>query len=131
MSFREGRIFGVERRFLLFLAVGGLNTLFGYGLFVALVALRLPIPVAMLLSTVGGVLFNFRTTGGIVFASRDASRIVRFVAVYALLYGANLAGLNALMAMGLGVYLASALLLAPMALLAYALNKTFVFREAA
>lgn len=131
MSFREGRIFGVERRFLLFLAVGGLNTLFGYGLFVALVALRLPIPVAMLLSTVGGVLFNFRTTGGIVFASRDGRRIFRFVAVYALLYGANLAGLSALMAMGLGVYLASALLLAPMALLAYALNKTFVFREAA
>jgi putative flippase GtrA len=42
-----------------FLLVGVLNTAFGYLLFALLLALGLKVPLALLLATVGGVLFNF------------------------------------------------------------------------
>lgn len=117
----------VDRRFLLFLVVGGLNTLFGYAVFALLVWVQMPYPAALLVAQILGVLFNFRTTGRLVFANRDNRRIVRFLGVYALLYGINLALLKVLIALHLSVYVASAGLILPMALLAYSLNKKFVF----
>ncbi len=119
----------IDRRFILFLFVGGVNTLFGYSVFVLLTFLQLAPSLALLLSTVAGVLFNFKTTGGIVFANRNNRLIVKFVLVYSLLYGINLSLLKVLMATGLGVYVASASLVIPMALLSFILNKRFVFSE--
>ncbi len=119
----------LDRRFILFLFVGGLNTLFGYSVFVLLTFLKLPPSLALLLSTIAGVLFNFKTTGGIVFANRNNRLIVKFVLVYALLYLINLGSLKLLLGAGIGVYLASASLLLPMALLSFILNKRFVFSE--
>lgn len=116
-----------ERRFYVFLVVGGLNTLFGYAMFSMLVWLALPYPLALLLAQVLGVLFNFRTTGRIVFANRDNRLLVKFFGVYALLYLVNLVLLKLLIALDLSVYFASALLILPMALLSFALNKKFVF----
>lgn len=121
----------VDRRFLLFLVVGGLNTLFGYATFSLLVWLRLPYPLALLLAQIIGVLFNFRTTGRIVFANRDNRLLVKFFGVYALLYLINLGLLKLLLTMSLSVYVASALLILPMALLSFALNKKFVFTRTA
>lgn len=123
-----GRL-AIDRQFLLFLVVGGVNTLFGYGCFVALIALQLPDWLAMALSTVMGVLFNFRTTGGIVFQNRDMKKLSRFFAGYAIGYGVNLTSLRLLMALGLNVYVASALLVLPMAVFGFVLNKTWVFRR--
>lgn len=119
----------IDGRFVRFLFVGAINTLFGYGCFVGLVFLGLPYPLALLLGTILGVLFNFKTTGTLVFANQDHRRLVRFVAVYALLYVLNLLGLKVLIGAGLSVYLASALLILPMALVSYHLNASFVFRE--
>lgn len=115
-------------RFARFLVVGGLNTLFGYALFVALVSLPIPRFVALLLSTVGGTLFNFRSTGSIVFAQQDPRLLWRFVAVYAALLGVNYAGLEALIARGLSVYVASAAMILPMAVLGFLMQRQFVFR---
>lgn len=116
-------------RFLKFLAVGVLNTLFGYSLYALLVFLGLEVSLAILLGTIVGVLFNFKTTGTLVFGSRDNRRIFRFVGVYAVLYGINVAGVKILMAFGLGSYLAGAAMLAPMAVLAFVLNRKLVFVE--
>lgn len=120
-----------DPRFLRFLAVGVLNTAFGYGLFLALVHLPIPLWLALLLSHTLGVLFNFKTTGGLVFANRDNRRLLHFGAVYGFLYVANLGALEALMALGLGVVPASALLILPMAALGFLLNRRFVFRPPA
>lgn len=80
-----------------FLLVGVLNTAFGYLLFALLLALGLKVPLALLLATVGGVLFNFQTIGRLVFRS-DAPlrRLARFVTVYAATYVLNLALLDTL-----------------------------------
>jgi len=117
----------LDRRFAKFLVVGVLNTAFGYSIYAALIYLGLHVSVAILIGTILGILFNFRTTGQLVFGSRDNRLFVRFVAVYAILYVLNVAGVEALLLAGVGKYLAGALMLVPMALLAFILNKTLVF----
>ena len=58
-----------RRPFARFLVVGVVNTLFGYGVFcLALWATQQP-TLAVVISTVLGVLFNFRSTGVVVFGS--------------------------------------------------------------
>lgn len=117
----------IDRRFFRFLAVGVLNALFGYGAYALLIFAGLHYGVATLLATVAGVLFNFRTTGRLVFGSRDSSLLWRFVGVYAALYGVNVLALRALKALGVDLYLAGALLIPPMAVLAFLLNRAVVF----
>jgi putative flippase GtrA len=120
----EGR-----RQFVRFLAVGAVNTAVGYGLFAAFVAIGLHYSVAVFLSTVLGILFNFQTIGRLVFRAHDPSRILRFFAVYGVTYVLNVAGLRALKEAGVGAYAGGALLLAPMAVVSFLLQRAFVFRR--
>jgi putative flippase GtrA len=113
-----------------FLAVGALNALFGYGLFALLIFLGVHYAAAVLLSTIAGVLFNFKTTGRLVFGSGDNRLLLRFVAVYAVVYAVNVLLLKALLAAGIGPYAGGALLILPMAALAFILMKRLVFTHA-
>lgn len=117
----------IDRRFLRFLAVGVLNTIFGYCAFAALLFVGVHYSLAALLSTVAGVIFNFFTTGRLVFDSREGSRIWRFVGVYGVIYLLNVVCLRLFKAAGVDLYLAGALLVPPMAVLAFVLNRAFVF----
>lgn len=114
-------------KFVRFILVGGLNTLFGYGLYALLIFIGLHYSLASLLGTILGVLFNFKTTGVIVFKSRDNKLIFKFFAVYGVIYLINLLGLYIFDLLVLDAYLAGAMLLLPMAVLAYWLNKKLVF----
>ncbi len=116
------------RRFARFLLVGGLNTLFGYLVFALLVYVGLHYSLAALLSTIAGVIWNFHTTGKFVFDNIERKRIVRFVGVYAALYGLNLLGLRAGQALGYDAYLSGAAMLLPSAVVGYVLNKLWVFQ---
>ena len=114
-------------RFLRFLLVGLLNTAVGYGLFAFFTWLGLLYPLAIGLATLGGVVFNFQSIGRLVFSGLHWSRLGRFVAVYSLLYGLNVAGVALLLNAGINVYVANALLIIPLALIAYLLQQKFVF----
>ncbi|QHI97916.1 GtrA family protein [Xylophilus rhododendri] len=116
--------------FVRFLFVGVLNSAFGYGCFAALLFLGLHYALAQLLATVCGVLFNFMTTGRLVFGSASPRLLGRFVLVYGVVYGCNVAGLAMLLHFGIGAYAAGALMLVPMAVLSYLLSKFFVFTHA-
>lgn len=115
------------RQFILFLAVGVLNTAFGYGCFALLLYIGLHYSMAALLGTVIGVLFNFCTTGRIVFRNANNRLLLRFIGVYIAGYCFNLLGLRVLVAAGVGPYGGGALLLLPAALLSYFLMRRFVF----
>lgn len=117
----------LRHRMVKFLAVGVLNTAFGYGVFALLLWLGLHYSAAALFATVLGVLFNFKTTGVLVFGSRDNRKIGRFVAVYGVVYGANVAGLWLLTQAGLNAYVGGLVLILPLALLAYFLQSKYVF----
>lgn len=119
----------LDRPLVRFLLVGGLNTGVGYGIFATLLYVNLSYPLALLLSTICGVLFNFKTIGALVFRNKDHSLIFKFVMVYGIIYLLNLSGIKMFKASGVNVYLGTAILLLPMALLAFVLNKKFVFNE--
>lgn len=108
--------------------VGGINTLFGYALFALLVWAGTPYPVAIAVATVAGVLFNFQTSGRLVFAGAPPGRFLRFLAVYCAVYVLNVAGVALLARLvGGNVYIANALVVPPLAVLAYVLQRNYVF----
>ena len=110
-----------------FLLVGLLNTIVGYSLFAFLVRIGLAYPLAIGLATLGGIAFNFQSTGRLVFNGAPWSRMGRFAGVYAVIYGLNVASVGLLLRCGLNVYLANALVILPLALLAYVLQQKLVF----
>jgi putative flippase GtrA len=117
------------RRFARFLVVGVINTLFGYGVFAALVLARLDSAAALALATVAGVIFNYFTTGKLVFANQGGAMLPRFILAYCLSYGANLAMLKGLERLGVDTLVAQALCLPPTVILSFALLRWFVFRD--
>lgn len=116
-----------QSRFLRFLMVGALNTAFGYSLYCLLLLAGMHYTLALVCSTVAGVLFNYRTTGRLVFGHRGQTLLVRFVFVYAICYGLNVLVLKVLAALGLSYYTGQALVTLPMAFVTFALNAHFVF----
>lgn len=114
-------------RFLQFLLVGGINTTFGYGAFVICLWLGMHYAAAVAAATGLGVLFNFKSTGTLVFKSQDNRRLPRFIGVYAIVYLVNVAGLAILLRCGIPEWLGGLILILPCAILSYALNSRYVF----
>ncbi|MDO8954822.1 MAG: GtrA family protein [Gammaproteobacteria bacterium] len=110
-----------------FLVVGGINALFGYGLFCLLIALKLPHIAAISLAYLCGVLFNFQTTGRLVFNSHNNSLILRFSMVYILLYFVNIGCLEVLNHFIHNWYINGAITTIFAAGLSFILNKYWVF----
>lgn len=119
----------LSSQLLRFLLVGGLNTAVGYGLFAIFVWAGLAYPIAIGLATVLGVAFNFQSTGRLVFGGAPLSLLLRFVAVYVVVYLLNVSAVGGLLRLGMGVYLANALVILPMALVAFVLQRKFVFAK--
>ena len=119
---------GESRRFARFLLVGGLNTLVGYGLFAGFILLGAASGLALAGATVLGILFNFGSTGRLVFGSGDAWLLPRFIAVYGVLFLINRAALLSLEQAGLAALLAQLLLVGPVAVATFLLMRTLVFR---
>lgn len=116
-----------RKRFVRFLLVGALNTLFGFAVYSALIVLGTTIWLALFAGTLLGTVFNFFTTGGYVFRDISLHRFPRFVVCYLLLYGVNLVLLEWLSLMLGDKILSQAILILPMALLSFFLMARFVF----
>lgn len=124
------KITGFSEQFILFLVMGGVNTVFYYFLYSLLIYMGLHYAAAVAAATVCGVLFNFQTFGRVVFKDFQPRLLGRFIGVYIVVYIANVAGLKLLEMAGLtDKYIAGAALVLPVALLGYILNKTFVFNR--
>ena len=115
------------RQFARFVAVGVVNTAFGYGLFAFFIYMGLHYTVASFLGTVLGIVFNFFTTGRLVFQNMDNSRLPWFFGVYGITYILGIIGLFFLDRMGLDMYRAGLLMIPPSAIISYLLNRQFVF----
>ena len=120
-------------RLLRFFIIGGVNTVFGYSAYAAFLFVGFHYAAAAFLGTIVGVIFNFFTTGRFVFEQvARGGLLVRFVAVYAVVYGANVVALTGLQQVVIGSYrfdpyVAGIVLLVPNALLSYLLMRRFVF----
>ncbi|MFH1125627.1 MAG: GtrA family protein [Candidatus Altiarchaeota archaeon] len=126
----EGKLKNIsENQFMRFLAVGVVNTIFGYLAFAFFIYLGLHYSIAALLGTVVGVLFNFKTTGRLVFKNQDNSRIVGFIVVYCIVYSINVLFLAFFNMLKISNYIAGAILILPLGVIAFLLNKWFVFKN--
>ena len=115
--------------FLRFVAVGVLNTAFGYGVFSILVWFGVLPELALLISTIVGVLFNFATTGSLVFRNSDRSLFLRFALVYTVIYLLNAAALRGLLWMGVSPFLAQAGIMPFSVVLTFFAMRRFVFQD--
>jgi putative flippase GtrA len=120
---------GERRRMLMFLAVGVVNTVVGYGLFAAFFLTTQSHRVAAVGAYVVGIIFNFFSTGRLVFKSRTVSALLPFVAGYLVILGANLALLEVLVGLGLNALIAQAVSLPPLVAASYLINSRIVFRS--
>ncbi len=129
LSFAAG-ITGFSEQFISFLIVGGVNTVFYYALYSLFLFAGFPYGAAAGFATCIGILFNFQSFGRLVFGDRDIRRLGRFIGVYAVTWAVNVAGLKALELAGIpDKYIAGLITVLPVALLAFYLNRRFVFRR--
>ena len=112
-----------------FLFVGGLNTVFGYTVYSIFILINLHYVLAALLGQICGILFNFKTTGSIVFKNKDNRLIFRFFAVYLVTYLITIGLLKIFDIHNIGSLVAGAIIILPIAFLSFFLNKTFVFNK--
>jgi len=120
----------LERRFVKFLFVGAINTLFGYSTYALFVTLAFKPSDALLISYILGVFWNFKTTGSIVFKNNDNKLIVKFFLCYVFTYYVNNYSLNFLIDnFHWNKYLAEAVVIPPVAILSFTIFKTFIFVE--
>lgn len=124
-----GSILAIDRIYVRFLLVGGLNTVFGYSVYGISLLFGLNYMLAILISTVLGVLFNFKTVGSVVFKNNSRRLIIRFAAVYVIIYLINTLTLTVFNNLEFDLFLAQAVMVLPMAILSFGLNKKFVFSE--
>lgn len=119
----------LSKRFVRFLLVGGLNTLFGFLVYSAFILLHCPTWLALIGGNVAGVVFNFFTIGGLVFLNLSLSRVPLFVLSYVVIYFVNLDLIGWIAGLVHGRIMAQAVLVLPMALLSYFILSTYVFRK--
>ena len=118
----------IDPRFIKFLLVGVLNTIFGYSVYWILLQLGFHFSLAVLISTVLGVLFNYKTIGKLVFKSDGNSFLIKFSLVYVVQYIINVAGIKILNLFGVGYEIGGLLMIFPLAILSFTLNKKLVFK---
>lgn len=114
--------------FIKFILVGILNTLFGYGIFSLLLFSGLHYSLSVILGTVAAVLFNFKTTGMLVFKNNDNRLIFRFVTVYGIICFINIALLRFAELLRINLYLAGFVVTGFMAVVSFVLIKNWVFK---
>ncbi len=127
IALRSVRRAAEVRQFIKFLIVGGLNTLVGYAIFSAFILIGTASAVAVIATTIIGALFNFASTGWIVFRSSETTLLPRFMIVYAGQGVVNIAMLRALETIGFTPLVAQALLLPLITILSFAAMRQFVF----
>ncbi len=114
-------------RVLRFLTAGLLNAVFGYGCYAAFILAGAPLWLAVVCSTVLGILFNFLSYGGLVFGTTSQRLLPRFLLFYGGLGALNFMLLRLLTWLGPGPLLAQAMLLPFLAATAYFGMRAFVF----
>jgi putative flippase GtrA len=112
-----------------FIFVGIINTIFGYSVFVLFIFLGLHYSVASAFAIIISIAFNFKTTGTIVFKNNKNLLILKFFMVYVIVYLAYVGSLKVFALYSVSMYIAGAILICPLAILSFVLNKIFVFNQ--
>lgn len=126
--FRFSLVPDVSSRILRFLLVGGMGTAFSYGVYALLLMAGVHYAPANFMALCAGILFSFKTQGTFVFDNSDNSLLGRFVAVWLVIYVANVLFIREMLVLGLDVYSAGALAVPAIAIISYVGQRYVVFR---
>jgi putative flippase GtrA len=113
-------------KFLGFLAVGGLNTAFGYAAFAATLLMGLRPELAVVVSTMAGIAFNFGSHGTL-FGSHAPRRLPRYLLTYGMLLAANIGLLKGLMAIHIHPLIGQGIVVVLLAPFSFLIMRRFVF----
>ena len=112
-----------------FVGAGILNTSFGYAVYLAGLAAGLPPVAALAAATLVGAIFNFFSTGWLVFGSAAIGKLPAFAVAYLVTYLFNAAILQLLTSAHVSAWLAQIIALPPVAAASYGLLRLWVFRS--
>ncbi len=118
-----------SNRFIRFLVVGGLNTLFGFVVYSILALSDLSTLMVLIVSNLIGIAFNFVTTGGLVFRDMSLTKIPQFLICYGVIFVIYLELIQWLSPIFGGRIVAMAIIVLPMAVLTYLMQSWFVFGD--
>lgn len=119
----------IDNQFFRFIVISGINTLFGLAVFSIFIFLGFHYSIAILFSTVLGVLFNFQTISRLVFSIYNNLLILKFIFVYCAVYILNTAGVGMLIYFHVSAYIAGAIMVIPIGVSSFLLNKKLVFKN--
>jgi len=112
-----------------FIIVGGINTIFSYGVYWGLLQLDFYFAIATFFSTIFGIIFNFFTTGRLVFKTKNNSLFYKFVFVYGFLYLISTSGVAFIHYLDISYEIAGLIMVIPCAAISFLLNKNWVFKK--
>ena len=110
-----------------YLLIGGVNTVFGYCVFAFLLFFGIHYSLAVLVATILGILFNFKTYGRFVFNNHSWNLLGRFIFVYATIYLVNITLLLVFDLLVSNLYISGAMATPVIAYLGYILNRRYVW----
>jgi putative flippase GtrA len=112
-----------------FIFIGGINTLFGFSVYVFFIWYGFGYPVASAISIILGVIFNYFSTGIVVFNHKKFDRIYPYLLVYLFIYIVNISLIALLLVAGLNEIEAGFVTLFPVAVITYYLLNKYVFNK--
>lgn len=111
-----------------YIVAGIVNTIFGYSMFALFVFLKFHYSLAVLMSTIFGIIFNFVNFGSFVFKSKPWNKLHKFVLVYFFLYLLNIFGLYVFVnLLSMNIYFSNAMLIIMIAGIGFLLSRKFVY----
>jgi len=121
----------LENKINRFLFTGLINTVFGYAIYASLIYLRSPYLIALLVSTILGIIFNFFSFRSLVFGgSRNWFVYSKFTFAYFLIYLFNCCALIILTKkFAFGPYLGQVLCILPSVILSWILMNYWVYKK--
>jgi len=114
-----------------FVLIGILNAMFGYSVYALLIFIGLSFAVALIISTVSGVIFNYFTFGQLFFnISSNLVNFMKFIITYLFVYLLNVLFLHFMINIyGVNSYLSQFLFLIPAAVVSWMLMNYWVFKR--
>jgi len=124
---RRNGVLPEKHRFVRYLAVGGINTGFSYGLYSLLLWSGVSYHMASLCAMVLGIFWSYTTQRAAVFGASGGSSLLRYLAAWSCLYFLNIGIIACLKHLGINDYVAGLVATPPVAIMSYFVLKLVVF----
>lgn len=117
----------INKEIIRFILTGITNTIFYYLLYSFFIYMKFDYKISVLLATIIGVFFSFKTFGKFVFDNEDKTLLFKFLSVYILLYFINISIISILNTYNINLYIAGLFATFCCTVLSFILNKWYVF----